>query len=121
MPRALVVDDSKAVRTILRRYLSELGFGVIEAGDGAAALSLLKQDHAVDVALVDWNMPEMDGLAFIRAVRSDAVFEKVKLMVVTTEMEVGRVAEAMESGAQGYILKPLTKDTLKEKLAGIGL
>ena len=121
MKRALVVDDSKAVRTIVRRFMTELGYEVSEAANGLEGLALLKQQPATEIALVDWNMPEMDGVGFIRAARAEAAFEKVRLLVVTTEMEVGRVAEAMESGAQGYILKPLTRDTLKEKLAGLGL
>jgi two-component system chemotaxis response regulator CheY len=119
--RALVVDDSKAIRGILKRLLTELGFDVMEAGNGKEALDLLQKGVIPDVALVDWNMPEMDGVAFIREVRKDATRDGLRLMVITTEMEIGRVAEALDAGAQEYILKPLTKETLRAKLTALGL
>jgi two-component system chemotaxis response regulator CheY len=118
--RALVVDDSRAIRLLLRRMLTELNHSVVEASDGKEALALLRGGERPDVALVDWNMPEMDGVALIRAVRCDPSLSAVRLMVVTTETEVGRVAEALEAGAQDYILKPLTIENLKTKLAGVG-
>lgn len=119
--RALVVDDSKAIRGILKRLLMELGFEVLEAGHGKEALEMLKAGPLPEVALVDWNMPEMDGVSFIREMRKSSQWDGVRAMVITTEMEVGRVAEALEAGAQEYILKPLTKDTLRAKLTALGL
>lgn len=119
--KALVIDDSRAVRTILRRMLTELNFETREAENGKTALEALGGGYRPDVALVDWNMPEMDGVSFIKAVRSEPAYRTVRLVVVTTEMEVGRVAEALDAGAQEYVLKPLTKETLRDKLAALGL
>jgi len=119
--KAFVIDDSRAVRTILRRLLTELGFEAREAENGKDGLAALREGYRPDVALVDWNMPEMDGVSFIRAVRAEPAYAAVRLVVITTEMEVGRVAEALDAGAQEYVLKPLTKDTLRDKLAALGL
>lgn len=119
--KALVIDDSRAVRNILKRMLTELGFETREAENGKNALEALGGGYRPDVALVDWNMPEMDGVSFIKAVRSEPAYGGVRLVVITTEMEVGRVAEALDAGAQEYVLKPLTKETLRDKLAALGL
>lgn len=119
--KALVVDDSRAVRNILKRMLSDLGFEVEEADNGLRALEALRGGLRADVALVDWNMPEMDGVGFIKAVRADAALAALRLVVITTEVDVGRVAEALEAGAQEYVLKPLTADALRGKLKALGL
>lgn len=119
--RALVVDDSRATRTILRRILKEIGFEVSEAGHGREALERLKEIGTPDLALVDWNMPEMNGFEFVRAVRADHAYDSMRLMMVTTETEMEQVAKALEAGANEYVMKPFTKDVILEKLDLLGI
>ena len=119
--RALVIDDSRAIRAIVGRILRELRFDVIEAAHGREGLEKLRQLGAPDVVLVDWNMPEMNGLDFVRAVRQDAVYDQVRLLVVTTETEITNVARALEAGANEYVMKPFTKEVLLDKLQLVGV
>ena len=119
--RAMVVDDSRAMRTIIGRMLKESGFEVLEAGNGQEAVAVLQSQGPVDLALVDWNMPEMNGLELVRAVRARPEWNATRLMMVTTEVEVQNVAAALESGANEYLMKPFTPDALKEKLALLGI
>ena len=119
--RALVVDDSKTMRTIIGRILKQLGFEVTEAGDGKEALERLAGTGACDVALVDWNMPEMDGITFLREVRADVNYDGLPVMMVTTNSELHHVSQALEAGANEYIMKPFTADMLKEKLELLGV
>ena len=114
--RALVIDDSRAVRKILRGFLEGIGYDVFEAADGADALSVLDQQGTMDVALVDWNMPNMNGYEFVVAVRSNSAHKTMYLMMVTTETEIEKVAAALEAGANEYVMKPFTKDMVVEKL-----
>ncbi len=118
--RALVIDDSRAMRTILGGILREIGFEVIEAADGEEALVAVRTTSDLSLALVDWNMPVMTGLDFVNAVRADARGADLRLMMVTTETEIGRMSLALEAGADEYIMKPFTKDMLLEKLKMIG-
>lgn len=117
---AIVVDDSKAMRAILKRMLSQCGFQVVEAGDGQEAVNQLGPACAVDLALVDWNMPVMTGFEFLQEIRARAAFEKMKVMMVTTESEANNVRQAMDAGANAYLTKPFTFDGLKQKLAELG-
>lgn len=118
--RALVVDDSRAIRRIIGRTLDGLGFAVTEAVDGLDGLVRLAESDA-QVVLVDWNMPEMGGLEFIRAVRADPDRAEVRLVVVTSEAELGHMVEALEAGADEYLMKPFTPAALSDKLALLGL
>jgi two-component system, chemotaxis family, chemotaxis protein CheY len=119
--RALVVDDSRAIRSVLRRMLAEIGLDTDEAGDGRQALTLLERIAAPDVMLVDWNMPEMDGLAFVKAVRALPDLDAVPVVMVTTESEAERVIQALEAGANEYLMKPFTKEGLLSKLDLLGI
>jgi len=119
--RALVIDDSRTMRKILGRILQPMGFEVAEAGDGREGFERLRQAGNIDIVLVDWNMPEMDGLAFVRAVRADSTYEAVRLMMVTTESDLSRVATALEAGADEYVMKPFSEDVIREKLVLLGL
>ena len=114
--RALVVDDSRAIRSILRGMLGSLGFEVHEARHGREGLRRLVAAGPVDLALVDWNMPEMDGLAFVRAVRGVRDYDPMRLMMVTRESELDRVSEALEQGADEYLMKPFTEEMIRQKL-----
>ena len=119
--RALVVDDSKSMRMILSRTLQEIGFEVSEAGHGQEALDRLYQGEEVDLMLVDWNMPVMNGYELVRAVRASALLGNVRIMMVTTESSLNRVREALAAGANEYLMKPFTKELLVEKLALLGM
>jgi two-component system chemotaxis response regulator CheY len=118
---ALVVDDSRAMRSILTRLLSGLGFDVAQAGDGAEAMQVLDAGTRPDVILVDWNMPVMDGLTFIKTVRSREDLRDISLMMVTTESEQGQIVRALAAGAHEYVIKPFTDEVIAEKLALLGL
>jgi two-component system chemotaxis response regulator CheY len=119
--KALLVDDSRAMRMILARTLKEIGFEVTEAGHGLEALERLRTSGPFDLALVDWNMPEMDGLTFVTAVRTGQLATAMRIVMVTTESEADRVAAALAAGADEYVTKPFTKDALTSKLSMIGL
>jgi two-component system, chemotaxis family, chemotaxis protein CheY len=120
--RAIVVDDSRATRMILRRLLAELGFGpVLEAGDGQQALAVLAAEGPVELALVDWNMPVMDGLAFVRTLRGDSAHSGCKVVMVTTEGDADHMVAALEAGADEYAMKPFDREVISSKLAMLGL
>ena len=114
---ALVVDDSDVIRKILTAYLQKLGFQVTSAVNGREALDQLHRMEKADVALVDWNMPEMDGMTFLREVRADVNYDGLPVMMVTTNSERHHVSQALEAGANEYIMKPFTADMLREKFA----
>jgi two-component system, chemotaxis family, chemotaxis protein CheY len=116
----LVVDDSKTIRSILKGYLTKWGFEVTEAVNGVDALARLKQMARTDLVLVDWNMPEMDGISFVRAVRADPGYDALPLMMVTTNSELNDVSKALDAGANEYIMKPFNGDMIKEKLELLG-
>lgn len=118
---ALVIDDSKAMRAMLRRILNSAGIEVFEAGDGQEALDCLKRIDAITLALVDWNMPGMDGYQFIRTVRANPAYVHLRLMMVTAESEVDQITEALAAGADEYIMKPFTRDAVLDKLKLLGI
>jgi two-component system chemotaxis response regulator CheY len=115
--RALVIDDSRTVRAILRAALGEIGLDVVEAGNGQEGLDRLRDAGDVDVILVDWNMPVMNGLEFIRAVRAERAYDAIRIMMVTTETEQEQVMRALDAGANEYLMKPFTKEVLAAKLS----
>lgn len=119
--RALVVDDSRPIRRIECDILKELGFETSDACDGQVALQRLNEIPKPDLILVDWNMPEMDGLEFIRAVRKDSRFAGVVVMMVTTETETDQMLRALSAGADEYLMKPFEKDGLVDKLRLLGV
>ena len=119
--RALVIDDSRAIRMILGQILKALKFEVFNAGHGLEALEKLKETGPVDLALVDWNMPEMNGYEFVCEVRKDDQYKDMRLMMVTTETEMSQVIKALEAGANEYVMKPFTKEMIVEKLTIMGL
>ncbi len=113
----LVIDDSRAVRLLIGNILRESGLTVIEAGNGQEGLDRLAEHPDVELALVDWNMPVMDGLEFIKAVRARKEYAGLRLMMVTTETESDQVMRAMAAGADEYVMKPFTKDVLVAKMS----
>lgn len=118
---ALVVDDSKVMRTIEARILKQLGFAVSEAGHGQDALQVLGSQPDISLALVDWNMPVMNGLQLVQAIRAEARWGHVTLVMVTTESEIGNVEKALAAGANEYVMKPFTPEILLDKLTMLGL
>ncbi|MGV7222498.1 MAG: response regulator [Nitrospinales bacterium] len=119
--KALVIDDSKSIRMVLIKILEEIGLECVEAKDGLDALEMLKSKGPFDVALVDWNMPEMNGFKFVNEVRKDMDHDGMKLMMVTTETDTAQVVRALKAGANEYVMKPFTKDVIVEKLNLMGI
>jgi two-component system chemotaxis response regulator CheY len=123
----MVIDDSRAMRMILKRIVTQLGFDVVEAGNGIEAMAYLEanvltaQEVPPILALVDWNMPEMNGLEFVSKVRDEPRLRGVTLMMVTTESEQNQIVRALAAGAHEYVIKPFTPDVIGEKLALLGL
>ena len=117
----LIVDDSAAIRKILQRVLiqAEVPLGKVhEAGDGLEALAALKL-HTVGLILSDINMPNMDGLQFLSAVKAQLATKNVPVIMITTEGSSTKVMEAVSLGAAGYVRKPFTAEQIKEKLSGL--
>ena len=122
MSKALVVDDSRTIRTIIKRILIDLGFQVCEAGNGVEALKVMEAEkNQIDLVLADWNMPEMNGLDLLKQLRQDPELASLKVIMVTTETELDNMVSALEAGANEYLMKPFTKDILTEKLELVGI
>ncbi|MBM7806512.1 two-component system chemotaxis response regulator CheY [Geodermatophilus bullaregiensis] len=119
--RALVIDDSRAMRRIVTGILGELGYETRQAGHGQEALDVLHEGWAPDLCTIDWNMPVMDGLQFVHAVRANPAWRTVSLVMVTSESEHGQIVRALAAGAHEYVIKPFTADALRDKLALLGL
>jgi two-component system chemotaxis response regulator CheY len=119
--RALVIDDSRAMRALLTRALGQAGFEVSAACNGREGLERLRAEGRFDIVLVDWHMPEMDGYEFVRSVRALPEFREQRVMMVTSETELGQVARALEAGADEYMMKPFTNEALLGKLELLGV
>ncbi len=121
MTHALVVDDSRAMRSLLRQLLGSLGVDVAEAADGEAAIAAIAAGPLPDVALVDWHMPVMDGLELVTEIRRHKEWRRMAIMMVTTESEHDNMVRALLAGANEYLIKPFTPDAVIEKLSLLGL
>lgn len=119
--KALIIDDSSSMRMLLGRILDDLGMSHAQAADGLQALAVLESEGPFDFALVDWQMPVMDGITFVRQVRSQLPREAIQLLMVTSVNQMESIVEALEAGADEYIMKPFTKEALLEKLALLGI
>ena len=117
---ALIVDDSATMRMILKEHLRKLGFDVTEAVNGCDALVQLRNMEQADVVLVDCNMPEMDGLTFVRTVRAEQAYAALPMMMVTTNSDALDVTTAFAAGVNEYLNKPFTGAMIREKLASLG-
>jgi two-component system chemotaxis response regulator CheY len=120
MKTCLIVDDSRVVRAIARRFIEALGFAVDEAGDGQLAAVACEQKMP-DVVLLDWNMPVMTGIEFLRHLRVQDGGDKPIVIMCTTEKDIGHIQEAITAGANEYIVKPFDQSTLTAKFDQAGL
>ncbi len=119
--KAIIVDDSRTIRMMLKKFLLAEGFATLfEAGDGSEALAKLTEVGPVDLAVVDWNMPVMDGLDFVKNLRKTKAFDGVRVVMLTTESESGKVERAMDAGANAYMTKPFNSEALRGKLDTMG-
>jgi two-component system, chemotaxis family, chemotaxis protein CheY len=110
------------MRSIVGRIVADCGFDIVEAADGQKALDVLESGQRLpDVALIDWNMPVMDGLDLVRRVRERDEWRAITLVMVTTESEQSQVVRALAAGAHDYIMKPFTPDAIRDKLQWLGL
>ncbi len=121
MKTLLLVDDSRAVRMAGAKMAASLGMRALEAEDGSAALEQLRQHPEIDAVLLDWNMPVLDGLSFLKKVRAEASLPQPIVIMCTTENDMKRIVEAMQSGANEYIMKPFTEDIVREKFEEVGV
>lgn len=119
--KALIIDDARAMRKIIGRILTGLGYEIAEAGDGQQALDVLESGFEPDIACIDWNMPVMDGLTFVTEVRKNEKFRDMTLMMVTTESEHSQIVRALAAGAHEYLIKPFTAEAMQDKLDYLGL
>ncbi|HEY3814954.1 MAG TPA: response regulator [Caulobacteraceae bacterium] len=120
MKTCLIVDDSRIIRKVARRILEDLAFEVSEAGDGAEALAYCRSEMP-DAVLLDWNMPVMDGIAFVKQLRTEPGGDRPTVLFCTIENDPARIEEALEAGADEYVMKPFDGDILESKFAEAGL
>jgi two-component system, chemotaxis family, chemotaxis protein CheY len=120
MKTCLIVDDSRVVRAVARRFIEALGFAVDEAGDGSLAAVACGQKMP-DAVLLDWNMPVMDGIAFLVALRKERDGNRPKVIFCTTENDVEHITRAITAGANEYIMKPFDREIIEAKFHEVGL
>lgn len=120
MKSCLIVDDSKVIRMVAKKILTELQFATVEAEDGQQALDACKADMP-DAVLLDWNMPVMNGIDFLRELRKLSGGDKPVVVFCTTENDIEHIQEAIEAGANEYIMKPFDSEILQAKFAQVGL
>ena len=121
MKTCLVVDDSKVIRKVARHILEALDFSVAEAGDGQEALTHCTSAASPDVILLDWNMPVMSGIEFLRALGDVDLPRRPKVVFCTTENGSAHIRAAIEAGADEYVMKPFDRDTIESKLQIVGV
>ena len=119
--KALIIDDSRAMRRILSGIVASIGYDAVEAGDGQEALDILNNSDKFEFALVDWNMPVKNGLQFAKEVRADKRHCNLKMVMVTTETEVTQMVRALMAGIDEFVVKPFTVEILVQKLEMIGV
>jgi len=120
MKQCLVVDDSRVIRKVARQILTELEFDIAEAGDGQEALDQCRQSMP-DAILLDWNMPVMSGIEFLRALRVEEGGQSPIVVFCTTENDIKHITEAISAGANEYIMKPFDREIIEAKFAEAGL
>lgn len=119
--KMLIVDDSTPMRSLLRQMLKKMGHSVTEAVNGKEALEQLNVHPDIGMILLDWNMPEIDGMQLLDALGAKRSKSRPRIIIVSTECEVGKIVQAMQRGADEYIMKPFTQEILEEKLSILGI
>ncbi len=117
MSKALVVDDARTARLVCRKIVESLGMDVVEADNGQVALEQMQDNPDVELVLLDWNMPVMDGLTCLKEMRGNSGAPQPKVIMCTTENEMDRIASAIQAGCDEYIIKPFTEDIVREKIS----
>lgn len=120
MTTCLIVDDSKIVRKVVRRIVEVFGFTILEAENGREAIDHVRAG-AVDVMILDWNMPVMDGMECMKAIRADTDIHQPKIIFCTTENEFNKIQQAMMNGADEYVMKPFDEAIIAGKLSQLGI
>jgi two-component system chemotaxis response regulator CheY len=116
--KALVLDDSRAIRGVMAKILGNLGFASVHASNGMEALALMEREgETIDLIMADWNMPELNGLEFVKRLRAQSQFSAVPIIMVTTETNIDQMVLALNAGANEYIMKPFTAAMVEEKLS----
>ena len=115
----LIVDDSKIVRKVMRKIIEPMGFNILEAEDGQQALDAFKEG-GIELVMLDWNMPVMNGMEFLLKLRADASITQPMVVFCTTENEFSKIQEALMNGANEYVMKPFDHETLQIKLQLVG-
>jgi two-component system chemotaxis response regulator CheY len=118
--RALVIDDSAVTRGVIKQILNPMGFEVFEAGDGREGLDRVRDLAGLDLILLDWNMPRMDGLEFLGVLRAQAALATLPVMMVSSNNEAANIAASLDAGANEYIMKPFTEEVMRAKLELLG-
>lgn len=119
--QTLIVDDSRAARAMVKRMLDQLGIESSQAEHGEEALRRLRDGEAYDALLVDWNMPIMDGLELVRALRAEKRFADLSVLMISSESDPRNIARALMAGADEYLVKPIDTGMLADKLRSLGL
>lgn len=118
--KLIVADDSRLIRGIIEKTVASIGFDAVQAGNGKEALDMLEADGKdINLVLLDWNMPLMNGIDVIKSMRKDDRFKKIPVLMISTESEDDRIQEAISAGAQGYLTKPFTGDKLIDAIKHI--
>ena len=120
MKTCLVVDDSRVIRKVARRILEDMGFEIAEAGDGMEALAWCRAAMP-DAVLLDWNMPVMSGIEFLKHLRQEPGGDRPRVVFCTVENDLERIREALDCGADEYVMKPFDSDVIASKFAEAGL
>lgn len=115
--KTLIIDDSSTMRIIISRALKDLGHEIVQAEDGKQGLEVAKAQENLAFIFVDWNMPVMNGYEFVVAARADEKLKAIPIIMATTENERENIQKALDAGANEFILKPFTKESIQEKIA----
>ena len=116
MAKILLVDDARTVRLICRRVVSAMGFEALEAENGEVALQSVREHPDLDLILLDWHMPVMDGITFLKRLRSDKSLAQPRVVMCTTQNDIQDITDALTAGADEYVMKPFTEEIIRDKL-----
>ncbi len=119
--KAIILDDSRTMRRLLSNYIAEFASDIVEAEDGMVGLEQLEKNAPLDLALVDWDMPRMNGLEFVEAVRANPSYAEMKRLMVTSHNTLEDMGEVLMAGAADFLMKPMTEEMIRDKLQILGV